>query len=658
MTDLAALENPFRDTVVQDAWQAPADVVDIHDDAFRACLAGIESAQRGVADSLLIFGAAGAGKTHLLSRLQRHLLETASDAPDRVLRCVFVFVRLQTSPFLLWQHVRRRLATDLMRKDQGVTQLQRLVAHQLGNLDGRAPRAWVMALRVLGAADQETLTAHFSEVAQTLGLSRDLCVVLEHLVCGRFIRDAAAWLAGDSLPDGVLTQLGLGPDLAEDREEVARTIVTDLCRLAGETLPIVFCFDQVEALQRGLADADAFFRFGRMAADLCDADANVFSITCLQSALMDSFKAAVREADRDRFVRRSALLEELTPQQVRALVAARLRLVPELGAMGGELHPFDDGVLQRLIAESPCTPRRVLTRAAHELDALKHGRVAPKVPVSQFLTEVVEQHAAAAVRASEPSDTRRVILQGLEPLAELGGLQVVDHNLGTADFAIAHQGPALDGAVFEGTVFIEVRNEVDGRALAPRLKRLLQVTPRADGGRSVILRDPRLPISKAAVKTREYLTTLRDRGVRLVEPTVEALAALAALSQLLADAKSGDLAVDGDTISGGAVLEWLRSLRSSVLAEPVQELVEELVRQPAGAEAGPQGAKPDLTEQDLGEVVQRERAVAIADVARELAVPGPQLVELARRRTDRFLLLEGPPEVVLDVAGISPEVGG
>jgi DNA replication protein DnaC len=97
MTDPIAF-NPFRDNVVQDAWQSPTDVAEIHDDVFRACLVGIESAARGVPDSLLIYGPAGSGKTHLLTRVQRHLAETAAAAPDRVLHCIFVFVRLQTSP--------------------------------------------------------------------------------------------------------------------------------------------------------------------------------------------------------------------------------------------------------------------------------------------------------------------------------------------------------------------------------------------------------------------------------------------------------------------------------------------------------------------------------------------------------------------------------
>src|ERR1700742_2023494 len=132
MKDLSQLPNPFRKNVVQDARQETAHVAEIHSASFEACKLGIDSAARGVPDSLLIYGAAGSGKTHVLARLQRYLAETARSAPDNVLRCVFCFVRLQTSAELLWQHVRRRLASDLMRREQGLMQLQRLVAHQLG----------------------------------------------------------------------------------------------------------------------------------------------------------------------------------------------------------------------------------------------------------------------------------------------------------------------------------------------------------------------------------------------------------------------------------------------------------------------------------------------------------------------------------------------
>lgn len=633
--------NPFRDNIVQDAWQNPADVAEIHASVFQACLTGIDSATRGVPDSLLVYGPAGSGKTHLLTRLQRHLAETAAAAPDRVLRCVFVFVRLQTSPSLLWQHVRKRLAADLMRRDQGVTQLQRLVAHQMSLADGVSPRARVMRLRVLSGADQDTLIDYLARVAQALNLARDLHIVLEHLVCGRYLRDAFAWLAGESLPENVLAQLGVGPDVIEDRESTARDIVTALCRLAGETLPMVFCFDQVEALQRGIEDRDAFFRFGRMAADLCDADPNVFLITCLQSSYLDVLNSCVRGADRDRMAKREIVLQDLSRAQVESLLLARLNQLTDRSSFGcSRFAPFGDAFIDDLALSVPYVARQALANAARLFDELRFGEHPLRSDDTVFLRAAFESRRSHAIRESTPSETERLLLQGLQAMSVLRDVRAYVPEPRSADFVIA-------GASDESTrVAVEICNEADGRSLGPRLKRILASSPRADGARTVLLRDPRLPIGKSATKTREYLKTLQERGVGLIEPTVEALAALAALGALLADAKSGDLADEGMTISEPRLVEWLRSFGKDLAMEPVVELVDALVGPPEPA---------DTAAEDMAELLARKRIVDVETASAHLDIPAARIIELARRFTQRFLLLEGPPEVILDVAGIIAE---
>jgi hypothetical protein len=639
MVELSTLANPFRENVVQNAWQNPADVPEIHDDVFRACLEGVDSASKGVPDSLVIFGPAGSGKTHLLTRVQRHLAETASDAPDRVLRCVFVFVRLQTSPAMLWQHVRRRLASDLMRREQGVTQLQRLIAHQMSARGGGSPRVGVMELRVLSQADEDTLTAHLGDVARDLDLPRDVTVVLQHLVCNRFVRDASAWLAGDSLPDDVLSHLSVGLETMEDREEAARAVVTSLCRLAGATLPIVFCFDQVEALRRDLDDRDAFYRFGRMASELFDADANVFLITCLQSAYLEEFRDSVRQADRDRMARRQMALEPLSRVQVEKLVVTRLEQIAELSVLSAEpFYPLSATTIAELARESPCVPRTVLAQAAREYEAAQHGKPAPRPPTGDFLRREVAERRDEATKTSNPAETPSIVLSALETLATLPNVKKVERHVTGADFLL--EGRAKVAAV--------IRNEVDGRSLAPRLKKMLEIVPRADGARAVILRDPRLPISKNAVKTREHLETLRGKGVAVIEPTVEALAALAALADILADAKSGDLANDGAPLAESAVLEWLRTLHKDLLIEPVQELVDAMLSDETTGQSS--------EERDLAALLADERAVLLEGAAERLGVPLARLLDIARKRSDRFLLLEGPPEVVIDIAGVVSEV--
>ncbi len=642
MSELALVPNPFRDTVVQDAWQEPVDLTDIHAAAFDACRSGIEAAKRGSAGSLLIYGAAGSGKTHLLARLQRHLMNDARNAPDRALSCVFCFVRLQTSPQLLWQHVRRRLVNDLMRREEGLTQLQRLIAHQLGIAAGRSARAGILELRVLRAADKDALSHHLDEVARKLDLPRNLCVVLEHLVFNESVRDATAWLAGDGLPEDRMAELGLGVDAEEDREDAARHVVTALCRLAGETLPIVFCFDQVESLQRTATDEEALFRFARMAADLRDSDGNVFIITCLQTAYLDQFQRSVRDADRDRIAQRSVVLEPLTSSQVERLLRSRLEVVPELQSLRSQhasepLYPLNDRVLQELIVEQPCVPRRVLALAARAFDEIQHGRRSAPPTTPEFLGAEFAERQKVAAALLEPSETERIVVRGAEIIANLEGATLSDDEPGKANFVIAGERRA---AVF-------VRNEIDGRKLTPKLKALTTQVPRKDGAKTVIVRDARLPFPKAAVKAREHLATLQARGVSLLEPSVEALAALDALASILGDAKSGDLANQEKPLEADAVISWLKGLREDLALEPIEELIDAIFDEDKGVGG-------DL-HQDLVDLLSHEHVIPLQMAAQILGRATEQVLDAARRASGHCLVLEGPPAVLLDVSGVPQE---
>ena len=359
-----------------------------------------------------------------------------------------------------------------------------------------------------------------------LALPRDLSVALEHLVFNRNVRDASAWLAGESLPEPVLAELGLGGENDDDREQLAQRIVTALCRLAGETLPIVFCFDQVESLQQTRDDEEAFFAFGRMAADLCDADANIFLITCLQSSYVEQFRRANRDADWDRISRRSVRLDDLIPGQVEKLVRSRLDSSAELASLrlAHPTHPFyplDAEFVRQLALESPCVARRVLALAGREFEAKQLGRRPDGVrPVAEFLSREFENRQQRRLPALQPSETASILSAAAPLLAELVGAEIVDTDAQHADVILA--GPQR--------VALSFRNEADGRSLTPRLKALLEQTPRTDGARVVICRDPRLAIPKGAAKAREHLDALRARGANFVEPTVEAVAALDALA--------------------------------------------------------------------------------------------------------------------------------
>lgn len=644
MSPLAGIPNPFEGTVVADAWSpAIADVAAIHQAPFEHCLRALESVSHGRSDSLLVFGPAGSGKTHLLARLQRHLLATANAAPDGALRCVFVSVKLQTNAQLLWQLVRRRLASDLLRKQQGITQLQRLVAHQLAAVRGNTPRHWVMALRILPGADSDSVSEYLVEVAEKLELGRDLCVVLDHLVNNRFVMDARAWLAGDSLPESALGRLGLGPDEQEDREEAARLLVTALCRLAGETLPIVFCFDQIEALQTSPDDRDSLFRFGRMAADLSEADENVLLISCIQSAFVDLLSTSVRDADRDRIFKRRAVLEPLSREQVEALILSRLDSVEALrslrstaGPAGARFHPFDGAFVAGLARTTPCVPRKVIAAAAVAFERLQRGEApaavepaARPVLIDRFLEDAFAARRAEALARGAPAETRDTLMHGLPLLFRLRGARASTQRVPGVDLMLPVGDPPLGVAIC---------NETNMKSLAARLRHLAQGGQALAGLRLRVVRDPRLAITKQAKKTQEYAAELEKQGVRTVQPSLEALAALEALRSLLSDARAGDLAAGGEGVDEATVGAWL----AKHLDEPLLDLCDAL----EGGGVRPEEPKEGNLARDLDDLMLRRFVVKLEAAAGELGRPADEVLATARRHPDRIGVLEGPPVVL------------
>jgi hypothetical protein len=71
VNSLARIPNPFRQTIVKDAWESLQDVPEIHAQAFETCCRAFENVKVSRhCDSVLLHGEAGSGKTHLMSRLQ------------------------------------------------------------------------------------------------------------------------------------------------------------------------------------------------------------------------------------------------------------------------------------------------------------------------------------------------------------------------------------------------------------------------------------------------------------------------------------------------------------------------------------------------------------------------------------------------------------
>ena len=669
MTSLATIPNPFRSSIVSDPWKSlEADVPTIHQHAFARCCEAIASVRAThQTTGVLVHGEAGSGKTHLLARLRAHIaMEAEADGPGGLEEAVFISVQLQTSAKMIWQHLRRRVASDFLRREDGaISQFERLMLHQLtkNNLILGDALAWLERMRRerTGADQLEEVIGDLFGLIDTKGqISYKLRRVLLFLFMKKHLGEANAWLRGESLPKAALQKLGVdvssGVDEesgeAEAQDDEDSQIVIGLCSLATAEMPLIFCFDQLEALQTYVEDKSGLFAFGRMICDLHSFTQHLLIISCVQSAFLDSLSVAVRRADFERIKAFGELtLNPLTSEQAMQLVKARLDALPELKQLRADqtnpFWPLQESEISQGLAVTGYTARQLLTRCEDLYDVVRqgsYGRVAsppPVTPVDQFLDQELEARRLKAVEESAPSLTQNIVEHGLPALVYLAGKgwRQKDQAL-PSEVDLLFEGP-------QGRTAVSICNSVHWPSLVKKLDRLDSQlgTPQLD--QLVLLRDSRLPIGPTAARTRALREQLLRKGARWVEPSSEALAALAALRRLLADAQSGDLANRGDTVELKTVQAWL----SANLAVELRDLLEEIL--PTNLDTEPIVVNEWSLYEDIAALLQRHHVVSVTDIAARLDRGEKEITECAQQHVNQIGIIGEPPLVLFRLVGES-----
>lgn len=550
--------NPFRETIVASPWDTPkGDVPSIHGQVYHRCLEGIAQVRaNGRSGALLIHGEAGSGKTHLLRRLREQLTPQAPTDTKRD-ECLFVWVRLQTSPRMIWRTLRRTLVDDWFRPVAGTrSQFHRILFHRLAQIrtaEGDLERWYEYMLDEV----PDGLAELMDRIATAIDLDRNTAIAFSHIAFNRHVRDLRAWLAGASLPQAALERMDLTQDEGtdEEREDQARQVVLMLCRLAGDSLPIVLSFDQVEALQSDPKDNDALFAFGQLVSTLHDGTSNVLLVSCVQSSFASSLKDHARRADYDRMTSLGALsLDPLSETQAVSLIKARVTTSDEAGVRESTwpLEAFELSELLKL----PLTPRRLLGVCAERWETRQNGQGSASLSrtdvIERFLDEFWNDLAVQKRSVNTPDLTEEILRHGLPMLLRLIA----------PDIKVVHDDHLSDVSVLladeEGRVGVSVCNQSNMQSLAARLKRLKSQWAENRMRRLVLIRDERVPLSKTAAKTRERMDELGQFATMLFPP-VETLAALDGLRSMISDAKSGDLACQGEALSVEISEQWLRS---------------------------------------------------------------------------------------------------
>ena len=658
--------NPFRQTIVADPWNNQQhDVSEIHQDVYESIISSLEqvrASQRSAA--ILIHGSAGSGKTHLLSRLRSHLALKLPTATDRK-EALYIWVRLQTCPPMIWRTVRRTLVTDLFRPlSEGKSQIDRILFHRTAPFRPAEfdLEPWFNYMIEDHADDLREL---IGQVATELNLDRNTEIAFEHLAFGRFRRDLKAWLSGDSLPEGVLERMELTQEEGNDdeREDLARQVVIMLCKLAGTELPIVLSFDQVEALALDADDKGAMYKFGQLVSTIHDNTTNVLVVSSVQSAFAIQLEVESRAADRDRITSAGSLsLATLLKDEAQALIASRLDDANEDRPATAKNDPFwpltAEDVSEMFSDAKGVTPRQLLARCAERFDVLNsipqstdrakdvsrvEQPIAPSIvptqeagSVDQFLADRWETTVEEKLQSNDPDHTEDILRHALPTTVNLlhsDVRAVQDEQLKDVSLILERNADRTG---------LSVCVQANMTSLSARLKRLNDQFNMQRLNRLVIVRDHRVPISDTAKKAKEHLRRLEENGAKVVYPSLEVLAALDALRALLSDARSGDLSAHGDTIPPATLEEWF----ASHLADDLQEFVNDVLDE----------QRPTLGTSDtkmieaLNTILVDEPMAELTSVADRLGVSADELVALANRHNDQLGTIGEPASLIFRVA--------
>jgi len=595
--ELRGIPNPFRSGITRDAWDPDwVDVPEIHAGVSARICEEVAAIRRlGGSRGVLVYGAPGSGKTHLLNRIRRWCLHEGA---------LFSGFRLQCAPQTLWRHLRREFASDLLEPlPDGSRQIERLLA------------------------------AGEDRIRQQCGFA--LARVLSHWREARFLPECESWLRGERLPEPVLAEMGIaeGGELEEEAEEEARRILKELIALAAPA-PVVLALDQIEAMQSDSQDPRGLKALGSAAAALRDESNNLVLITCVQTSFLPVLEKTLHAADMDRINEVRLELADLDVHQARQLLIARLEAEPALRGhrfrQNQPLWPFTEYALRHILVRGAAIVARRLIYAARDLfEQLRDGKRTGEIrDAGQFLSTEFRRRANQALESTR-WEGNEFLLDGLRRLLPLAGWKDVEPRPQGVDLALEKDGRTLLLVMF---------NQPQMYGAARRLERLHSLE---DAARVRLVRAAGLPVGRHAPKTAQAIERLEARGARLVRIPRETLAALEACRTLLADAAAGDLHMDGVDLGREFVEQWLRGNLPAELEELAARL--ETARE--------EDRRGDRLADALAEIVRAEKILAVAEAAARLGCGVEEVRRCADQAQDIIAAVGDPPQVLFERCG-------
>jgi hypothetical protein len=596
--------NPFVVNRVLQPSTADVDAESVHQAAFHQLVDLARLARRqqlGV--GAVLWGEAGVGKSHLLSRLARwarhnhqacfiyfHNLQARSDSlPRYLLHCVLSHLTLGRTHRL------------------DATPLFSLVNAAVKSALASQPAAAYTWVDVEDAFDRWLDHLVGADPSRAALIDRTVYQVLFHFYRSAYITHrtetedgiaslAVHWLSGDVLDASAARRLNLRAERADDQgiglrdEQHIKQVLIALAQTAlYRNQPLLLCFDQVDNLE-----PDQIAALARFLQALLDSSPNLLVVTCgVQEGLLRFHEdKVIQDSAWDRLAQFEVALQRISPAEASQIVQARLDrfLQPFLSidavaarARTDRLFPLGASWFEAYLQGKPALrPRDVITWAREgwrrEQEILRAsggptwlaGRgdrrfeTKPSIPLSGGqLIEVIDRKVEQKIE--EHKNQRQGDPQGLPPdAANLVGLlhallkQCLDPDNAEAILEVRHHPPRKSAPPPTYDLIIRQRSprgrEIttgmlvvatsNGSTAAGYLRRLLH--DRQAPERVFLVTDERrrLPLGIKGQNLLEKLGCCGPAAFQAIEVAFAQYAELDALQAVVGMARSGDLEIE------------------------------------------------------------------------------------------------------------------
>lgn len=349
--------NPFDNIRSVNFWhkqvQTEPTVDSIHQEAIATISTILDQvAQDHSTRTVILDGDGGCGKTYLLGRLKKALNNKA----------FFVYIPPFPETDGIWRHILRYTVDSLVQIPEGQKDSQLLL--WLNNVlsaikeRGLKERIFKEDIFNLLRSDRRKFIKTLKDTYKQAGIynADNFFGVLHDLTDSELYPSACEWLRGDDLSKESLEDLRVKKSI--DKEEEARETLANFSRIAGDTQPIVLCFDQLNNIIYLQDGSLALRRLFDIITKIRDEDKNFLVIISINTDIWKKFEKQSDQTNKDR-INRQVSLKPINSKQVESLLASRLYFLhrqarPEPNS---PIYPFVNQHLEVAFPGGRTTPR-------------------------------------------------------------------------------------------------------------------------------------------------------------------------------------------------------------------------------------------------------------------------------------------------------------